>query len=613
MVALPPRRVAALAAFLAAALVAALPAAAAAAPVHTAPCNVASRSRCGSLLVRMDHSGRTPGTQAVGFAVLPATGRARGTLAVLVGGPGQASTPIARGIAASVAPLRRSYDLLLVDQRGTGRSGALRCSGLAASSSSRAVTACGNSLGARRPFYTTREDAADLEDVRSALGVDRLSILGISYGTRIAGVYARLFPRHLGRIVLDSAAPYAAQDVLGLLRDLAFPRVLRLVCFPPGCGTFLARDPVDSVVVLARRLARRALRGTVVLPGGQVRHAALTTSLLFSLVSSSDLDPFVRTALPSAVASALSGDANPLLRLALVGGGSQSSGINVARFLATTCVEAAIPWDPAAPAATRARELAAYLRDLPAAAFSPFDRATVLAFTDALPCLAWPATPRPAAAPTRAPRVPVLVLSGSDDLRTPTESAREIAAQYPESHFVRIVNVGHSVLASDASGCALRTTADFLDGRAIPFCRVGRRFPPLFPYVPATVSAQRAPIGLSGLVGRTSTAVLATLLDANRHATEALESGAVRAGGLRGGTLTITRRALILRRYSFVRGVAVTATVPLRSRRYRVTVSGPAAARGTLVFQRVRGGRRASGILGGTRIVLRVPAADIAD
>src|SRR3954471_24548596 len=107
----------------AAAAALALPSAAAA-QATAAPCpSVAKGARCTSLTVPLDHSGATPGTQRLGFAVLPATGRKVGTLAVLAGGPGQAATSIGRRVAGLLAGVRRTHDILLVDQRGTGLSG----------------------------------------------------------------------------------------------------------------------------------------------------------------------------------------------------------------------------------------------------------------------------------------------------------------------------------------------------------------------------------------------------------------------------------------------------------------------------------------------------------
>src|SRR5947209_2348237 len=192
----------------AAALVAVLASPAAAAQPSATKCpSPVPGERCFTIDVPLDHSGATPGTQRLGFALVPALGRRTGTLAVLVGGPGQSATSVARRLAALLTPVRRTQDLLLVDQRGTGLSGALRCPGLTQSGSPNALRTCGEQIGPRRAFYTAHEDALDLDDARSAAGIPQMSVPGISSGGRLAGVYARLFPDHVARLVLDSPEP----------------------------------------------------------------------------------------------------------------------------------------------------------------------------------------------------------------------------------------------------------------------------------------------------------------------------------------------------------------------------------------------------------------------
>src|SRR5690349_233901 len=97
--------------------VAAAPASASAQAPATTPCpTVAAGAQCVTFDTALDHSGGTPGTQHLGFAIVPATGTKQGTLAVLAGGPGQSATAIGPRLVKLLAPVRRTYDLLLVDQ-----------------------------------------------------------------------------------------------------------------------------------------------------------------------------------------------------------------------------------------------------------------------------------------------------------------------------------------------------------------------------------------------------------------------------------------------------------------------------------------------------------------
>ena len=154
--------------------------AAAAAPTAATAATCPYQARCGSITVPLDHSGATPGTLPLGYAVLPATGTRTGTLFFLTGGPGESAVVYTGMIRKELAPLRATHDIVMVDQRGTGRSGAVKCSSM------RSVQACAKKLGARRPFLTTVETAKDLDDLRAALGLEKITPLGVSYGTKVA-------------------------------------------------------------------------------------------------------------------------------------------------------------------------------------------------------------------------------------------------------------------------------------------------------------------------------------------------------------------------------------------------------------------------------------------
>ena len=139
-------------------------------------------AQCASVTVPLDHSGATAGTLSLAYAKVPASGTRVGTIVFLSGGPGQAAIPLTKSVADVLGPLSSSYDLVTVDQRGTGDSGAVDCDVERVED----AEACANALGAKRPFWNTPETAKDLEDLRVALGVDKLTLLGVSYGAKVA-------------------------------------------------------------------------------------------------------------------------------------------------------------------------------------------------------------------------------------------------------------------------------------------------------------------------------------------------------------------------------------------------------------------------------------------
>ncbi len=152
---------------------------------------------------RGTQEGRRIGLNVV---VLPATGPnpRPDPIVVLVGGPGQAATRSAAPFSALLAPLRRDRDLVLLDQRGTGGSSAMQCRWgdtpqaitavvLRFDFSPAAVGRCREHLEADPALYTTDLAVDDLEEVRAALGYDKVNLLGFSYGTRVALEYLRRF------------------------------------------------------------------------------------------------------------------------------------------------------------------------------------------------------------------------------------------------------------------------------------------------------------------------------------------------------------------------------------------------------------------------------------
>src|SRR5689334_17734884 len=125
---------------------------------------------CSRLTVPLDRTGRTPGTIPLAYARIPATGTRTGTVVILAGGPGQPAIDHAAAYANVLAPVREHHDLVLIDQRGTGGSGAVDCTTKQVIDGA----ACAAKLGVKREHFTTPETVADVEAVRAALDVARI-------------------------------------------------------------------------------------------------------------------------------------------------------------------------------------------------------------------------------------------------------------------------------------------------------------------------------------------------------------------------------------------------------------------------------------------------------
>jgi pimeloyl-ACP methyl ester carboxylesterase len=592
--------------------------------------------------VPLDRSAPVPGTISLRVARKPAgLVPSHDAVLALAGGPGQAALPLSEFIASAIAPALSTRDLLVFDQRGTGRSDPLNCpifddqpalEGAGTPSAfSALVEQCALQIGPSRGAYTTAESVQDIEALRVAYGYEKLVLYGTSYGTKVALQYAERYPQHVEALVLDSVVPPRGREPFGAPSFQAVGPVLDELCSDHACAGITA-DPLADVARLTARLRKRALSGSAY-DGTGHRHAVTMSELgLWGLLGAGDLDPALRALLPAAVHSALDNDPDPLLRLYLIAQGFIPSlppgpidpeaeqrareEENNALYYATTCEDGAFPWQRTAPPSTRAEEALAALRAMPAGAFYPFDATTALESEPTVECERWPdAAPAPAAvAPL--PDVPTLILSGAQDLRTPTSYARSVAAEIPGAQLLVVPYTGHSVLGSDLSGCAKAAVGAFFADGPVEQCPAEPNpFAPT-PVAPTRLADVHPPPGLGGNRGRTLTAALDALVDLNRlviaatiQADQSLPSG-TSFGGLRGGYARLTSSAAVLNDFSFVPGVALSGTFPVRNGRIQaatVRISGASASPGT-----VRVGsdeKRVTGTLGGLRF--SVSLADV--
>ena len=141
-------------------------------------------------------------------------------LFILAGGPGQAASFLGP-FAAALTGVRKDRDIVLVDQRGTGRSSPLACAAFELDERADAAleleldpvpnaAACAKELAAQgidAAQYTTAAWIADLDAVRAAMGYAKVNLWGGSYGTRVALEYLRRHPDRVRSVVLDGVAP----------------------------------------------------------------------------------------------------------------------------------------------------------------------------------------------------------------------------------------------------------------------------------------------------------------------------------------------------------------------------------------------------------------------
>jgi pimeloyl-ACP methyl ester carboxylesterase len=221
---------------------------------------------CGQLSVPEDPADPKSRRISLWIARVPAISRRKqpDPLFVLAGGPGQAATVFYASTATAFGRVHRDRDIILVDQRGTGRSNPLTCtlSDEALSQASDEEIAseakgCARELAGHADIrlYTSSIAVRDLDLVRASLGYARINLYGVSYGTRVAQHYIRRFPDRVRSVVLDGVVP--PQLILGpataLDAEAALTRILARCRDDADCRARFG-DPADSY---------RALRGSL--------------------------------------------------------------------------------------------------------------------------------------------------------------------------------------------------------------------------------------------------------------------------------------------------------------------------------------------------------------
>jgi pimeloyl-ACP methyl ester carboxylesterase len=597
------------------------------------PCAASSASAfsCTTVPVPLSRTGLAPGTLSLSLERKQAAAAPSKTAVLaLAGGPGQAALPLGEFIAKALAPALGTRDLLVFDQRGTGASDPLSCGALSSFSGGTASVAfehCALEIGPARGSYTTQESVEDIEAIRQAAGYEKLVLYGTSYGTKVAEEYAERYPQHVESLVLDSVVLPDGPEPFSIPTFQAIGSVLDELCSNNACAG-VTTNPVADIASLTAKLRKRPLSGSVYDGAGHRHSFTLDESGLLGILQAGDLNPALRALLPAAVRSALRNYPDPLLRLELLAEGltpnvpggrpveESSEGIDETLFVTTTCEEMPFPWQRTAAPATRLAEATNVLHALPSTDFYPFDAATALNSSLISSCAGWPDASAASVVPNVLPNVPTLILSGAQDLRTPTSNARRVAALIPDAQLLVVPYTGHSVVGSDFSNCAALALTAFFGGGAggnpiQPCASSPNMFAPT-PLTPTKLAYVHPVPGVSGKPSVTLTAVLDTIVDLNRQVVGAtlqadakLPSGSS-FGGLRGGFAKLSSNKLQLSRFTLVPGVELSGTFPVKSGQLQnatLRITGSTAANGTV---RVGSGKQVTGTLEGKRFNVNI-------
>lgn len=403
----------------------------------------------------------------VAFLRLKSTSaRPGGPIVFLMGGPGIPATVIA-----PIPPywqlfdaLRASGDVILLDQRGLGLSApALDCPPLkepldtALLTSQRAfiaayrqvVSSCAGywrSKGVNPRAYTDAAIADDIDDIRNALGAPRVSILGFSYGTRLAMAFARRHPERLDRVVLQGPTDADLEYHAFPAHDSLLARMARFAAADSVAASF-SNNLVARMRVLFDRAAAQPFLVKIRRPSGDSVVIPVGREGLRGLVEGHLTD----SRIPAFVATTEQGDLTILTRWVEGIYNDFSGGAGTLMARAITC-------SARASAARRAAVDASSSRSIFGPAFDNFASDPV--FCDALGGTATASEARPA----KRVAAPVLFITGELDDRTPVGNDVALAAEFTNSVRIIVPNGGHELLPDPAIRAVV---VDFFAGRDV--------------------------------------------------------------------------------------------------------------------------------------------------
>lgn len=470
-------------------------------PTRPVPTTLPANARCGFLVVPENRAKSNGRTIRLTVAIVPAAARhpAPDPLVYLAGGPGGYPLGEAKGLIE--AGFNRHRDLILISQRGTiyaprrpaptcpevDRT-AIRGLGLpldsaryrkmfvaASGACHRRLVAAGSDLGA----YNTTENAADVADLRVALGIPKWNVYGDSYGTNLAMTLMRQHPQGIRSVTIDAVEPPEAVTAGSFAPNAreGFDRLFRACMAQTQCWP---RQPgiEQTFTMLVRKLEAHPITAWVKAPNGDSVKVVIDGGRLVNWLIDVAFNTALYKDVPAMIGELANGNPRPIakqLAAQSIGGGVGILGYGLA--LGVGCAEW-VPYEQGSVLSVGRRAFPAY----PASVLKPALHVTYLPDS----CRVWPVPKAPAEqrAPTRSP-IPTLLLSGSFDGVTPASWARRAARTLPNSTVEEFAGVGH--VATLVSPCAQRVFASFLRTPATPNTAcVATLRPPKFTPAPST-------------------------------------------------------------------------------------------------------------------------------
>ncbi len=413
-------------------------------------------ARCGILAVYEDQTQKTGRKIDLYIAVVPAVSKnpEPDPLFLLAGGPGQAATETFPPLSSILERLHQNRAIVMVDQRGTGKSNPLRCPTTAESGETPAITTpeqqienlkgCVAKIGADTRLYTTAATVEDLDQVRAALGYEKVNLVGVSYGTRVAQAYQRQYPQHTRTVTLDSVAPVDWE--LGPENSANAQHALNLVfercTADPACREAFPNVAEEFRALLAG-LEKQPAEVSLPHPTtGEITTMTLTSSSVATTIQVLSYTPESVALIPLLIHQTVSrADYSLMAAQYLIVVGQLDQSIDDGLYLSVLCAED-VPFYPDNPT--------------PVASYLPDHTAEM-----AKQCAVWPSAQIADAfkQPVKSD-VPTLLLSGEADPITPPTNAEQAANTLSNRINLVVPGIGHNVIYR---GCVPKILENFIE------------------------------------------------------------------------------------------------------------------------------------------------------
>ncbi len=374
---------------------------------------------------------------------------------LIQGGPGASSIDLAVNYSAVLEGIRAERDILVVDQRGTGRSNILPCINMSEAEQinggdveqiKKLSQVCLDALDADLRFYTTSVAVQDLDAVRHAAGYEQLSIYGVSYGTRVAQHYLRRFPEKTRAVILDGVSHIGlnlAGGEIARRSQSAFDQMAERCSLSEECHSQFGSIQM-KFSQLRDRLSKAPVNVSLAHPvSGELTEKEFSEEELFGLLRLMAYSTESNALLPMLISQAHAKNYGPLVAQALMVGAEFSQGFAIGMSNSVVCAEDA-PFVQAGDLQNleatylgkrMAESIAAMCEIFPRGVvdedfFEPFDS-----------------------------DVPVLILSGETDPITPPENGDKALDMLSNAMHLIVPAHGHGVFHR---GCVLQLGSEFI-------------------------------------------------------------------------------------------------------------------------------------------------------